>query len=63
VRDALEAFSQITLPLMLPAVLAGALLSFSFSLDDTIIFVVRKASRRVSVAVYVFSAVRKRPST
>ncbi len=51
-------FSQITLPLMLPAVLAGALLSFSFSLDDTII------SSFVSVAgaspwpVYVFSAVR-----
>ena len=51
-------FRQITLPLMLPAVLAGALLSFSFSLDDTII------SSFVSVAgaspwpVYVFSAVR-----
>jgi ABC-type spermidine/putrescine transport system permease subunit II len=51
-------FRQITLPLMLPAVLAGALLSFSFSLDDTII------SSFVSVAgaspwpVYVFSAIR-----
>ena len=51
-------FRQITLPLMLPAVLAGALLAFSFSLDDTII------SSFVSVAgsspwpVYVFSAVR-----
>ena len=51
-------FRQITLPLMLPAVLAGALLSFSFSLDDTII------SSFVSVAgaspwpVYVFSSVR-----
>ncbi len=51
-------FRQITLPLMLPAVLAGAFLSFSFSLDDTII------SSFVSVAgaspwpVYVFSAVR-----
>jgi putrescine transport system permease protein len=51
-------FREITLPLMLPAVLAGALLAFSFSLDDTII------SSFVSVAgsspwpVYVFSAVR-----
>ncbi|HTG48101.1 MAG TPA: ABC transporter permease [Actinomycetota bacterium] len=51
-------FSQITLPLMMPAVLAGALLAFTFSLDDTII------SSFVSVAgaspwpVYVFSAVR-----
>ena len=51
-------FRQITLPLMFPAVLAGALLAFAFSLDDTII------SSFVSVAgaspwpVYVFSAVR-----
>lgn len=51
-------FTQITLPLMMPAVLAGALLAFTFSLDDTII------SSFVSVAgaspwpVYVFSAVR-----
>ena len=55
--------SQITLPLILPAVLAGALLSFSLSLDDTII------SSFVSVAgaspwpVYVFSAVRERTET
>jgi ABC-type spermidine/putrescine transport system permease subunit II len=51
-------FRQITLPLMFPAVLAGALLAFALSLDDTII------SSFVSVAgaspwpVYVFSAVR-----
>ncbi len=51
-------FREITLPLMMPAVLAGALLSFSFSLDDTII------SSFVSVAgaspwpVYVFSSIR-----
>ena len=49
---------RITLPLMFPAVLAGALLAFALSLDDTII------SSFVSVAgaspwpVYVFSAVR-----
>lgn len=30
-------FTQITLPLMLPAVLAGALISFTLSLDNTII--------------------------
>jgi ABC-type spermidine/putrescine transport system permease subunit II len=51
-------FRQITLPLMFPAVLAGGLLAFALSLDDTII------SSFVSVAgaspwpVYVFSAVR-----
>lgn len=51
-------FTQITLPLMMPAVLAGALLSFTLSLDNTII------SSFVSVAgvtpwpVYVFGSVR-----
>src|SRR5207247_10748730 len=51
-------FRQITLPLMFPAVRAGALLAFALSLDDTII------SSFVSVAgaspwpVVVFSAVR-----
>lgn len=30
-------FSQVTLPLMLPAVLAGALLAFTLSLDNTVI--------------------------
>lgn len=53
-----RAFTQITLPLIMPAVLAGALLSFTLSLDNTII------SSFVSVAgytpwpVYVFSSVR-----
>jgi putrescine transport system permease protein len=51
-------FRQITLPLMMPAVLAGALLSFSLSLDNTII------SNFVSVAgttpwpAYVFGSIR-----
>ena len=32
-----RAFRQITLPLMAPALLAGALLAFTFSLDNTIV--------------------------
>lgn len=32
-----KAFQQVTLPIMLPAVVAGALLSFTFSFDDVII--------------------------
>ena len=43
-------FRQITLPLMLPAVLAGALLAFSFSLDDTDHLVVRQRRRRFALA-------------
>ncbi len=51
-------FSQITLPVMLPAVLAGALLAFSFSLDDTIISSFVSVAGSTPWPVYVFSAVR-----
>ena len=51
-------FSQITLPLMLPAVLAGALLAFSFSLDDTIISTFVSVAGASPWPVYVFSAVK-----
>ena len=51
-------FTQITLPLMLPAVLAGALLSFSFSLDNTIISSFVSTGDATPWAVHVLSAVR-----
>lgn len=51
-------FRQITLPLMLPAVLAGALLSFSFSLDDTIISSFVSAAGASPWPVVVFSSLR-----
>jgi putrescine transport system permease protein len=51
-------FRQITLPLMLPAVLAGFLLSFSLSLDDTIISAFVNVAGATPWPVYVFSAVR-----
>jgi ABC-type spermidine/putrescine transport system permease subunit II len=51
-------FSQVTLPLMLPAVLAGAFLSFAFSLDDTIISSFVSVAGATPWPVYVFSAVR-----
>ncbi len=51
-------FTQITLPLMLPAVLAAGLLSFSFSLDNTIISNFVNTAEASPWAVYVLSAVR-----
>ena len=51
-------FRQITLPLMLPAVIAGLLLSFSLSLDDTIISTFVNVAGTTPWPVYVFSAVR-----
>ena len=51
-------FSQITLPLMMPAVLAGALLAFSLSLDNTIISTFVSVAGASPWPVYVFSALR-----
>ena len=51
-------FRQITLPLMFPAVLAGALLAFALSLDDTIISAFVSVAGASPWPVYVFSAVR-----
>ena len=53
-----QTFRQVTLPLMMPAVLAGALLSFSLSLDNTIISSFISTANASPWPVYVFSAVR-----
>lgn len=51
-------FTQITLPLMLPAVLAGALLSFTLSLDNTIISVFVTVPGVTPWPVYVLASVK-----
>lgn len=54
----LQTFTQITLPQLLPAVLAGFLLSFTFSFDDFIIaFFV--AGPNTTLPIYVFSSIRR----
>ena len=51
-------FRQITLPQLFPAILAGFLLSFTFSFDDFIIaFFV--AGSNTTLPVYVFSSIRR----
>ena len=51
-------FRQITLPQIFPAVLAGFLLSFTFSFDDFIIaFFV--AGSQTTLPIYVFSSIRR----
>ena len=49
-------FMQVTLPLMWPAVLAGLLLSFSLSLDDTIISAFVSVAGSTPWPVFVLSA-------
>ena len=53
-----QTFRRITLPLMMPAVLAGALLAFSLSLDNTIISSFVSTPNASPWPVYIFSAVR-----
>ena len=54
----LRTFWRITLPLAMPAVLAGGLLSFTLSLDNTIIASFVSISGTTPWPVYVLSAVR-----
>lgn len=51
-------FFKITLPLAMPAVLAGALLSFTLSLDNTVVSAFIQVSGATPWPVYVLSAVR-----
>jgi spermidine/putrescine transport system permease protein len=51
-------FRQVTLPQIFPAILAGFLLSFTFSFDDFIIaFFV--AGSETTLPIYVFSSIRR----
>lgn len=54
----LRTFWRITLPLAMPAVLAGGLLSFTLSLDNTVIASFVQVSGTTPWPVYVLSAVR-----
>lgn len=54
----LRTFWKVTLPLAMPAVLAGLLLSFTFSLDNTIVSSFVQVSGSTPWPVYVLSALR-----
>lgn len=51
-------FTQITFPLMLPAVLAGGLLAFTLSLDNTVISSFVAVQGTTTWPVYVFASVK-----
>lgn len=54
----LTTFRRVTLPLAMPAVIAGGLLSFTLSLDNTIVSAFVNVSGTTSWPVYVFSALK-----
>jgi ABC-type spermidine/putrescine transport system permease subunit II len=53
-----QTFRQVTLPLMLPSVVAGGLLAFTFSLDNVIISSFVSGAGEFTLPVYIFSALR-----
>jgi spermidine/putrescine transport system permease protein len=56
--DPWATFRQVTLPQLLPGIVAGALLSFTFSFDDFVIaFFV--AGAKNTLPIYVFSSIRR----
>lgn len=54
----LRTFRKVTMPLAMPAILAGFLLSFTFALDDTIVAAFVQVSGVTPWPVYVLSALR-----
>ena len=52
-------FWQITFPQLLPAIVAGFLLSFTFSFDDYVITTFTTGAGTTTLPLYVFSTVRK----
>ena len=52
-------FSRITLPLLMPGILAGAMLAFTLSLDDFIISFFTHGPDSVTLPIYIYSSVRR----
>jgi spermidine/putrescine transport system permease protein len=56
--DPVATFRQVTLPQLLPGIIAGFLLSFTFSFDDFVIAFFVAGSKN-TLPIYVFSSIRR----
>jgi len=54
----IRAFRDVTLPLIAPALVAGGLLAFTFSLDDVVIASFVSTSGSTTLPAYIFSSLR-----
>jgi spermidine/putrescine transport system permease protein len=52
-------FRRVTLPLIMPGVLAGAMLAFTLSLDDFIISFFIHGPESVTLPIYIFSSLKR----
>jgi len=57
--DEWRTFQRITLPLLLPGIVGGALMAFTLSLDDYLITAFTKGAREQTMPLYIYSLVRR----
>jgi len=52
-------FKRVTLPLLMPGIIGGALMAFTLSLDDYLITVFTKGVREQTMPIYIYSLIRR----
>lgn len=57
--DEWHTFTRVTLPLLMPGILGGALLAFTLSLDDYLITAFTKGVTSQTMPIYIYSLVRR----
>jgi spermidine/putrescine transport system permease protein len=57
--DEWQTFRRVTLPLLMPGIIGGALMAFTLSLDDYLITVFTKGIREQTMPIYIYSLVRR----
>jgi spermidine/putrescine transport system permease protein len=57
--DEWQTFKHVTLPLLMPGIIGGALMAFTLSLDDYLITAFTKGIREQTMPIYIYSLVRR----
>jgi len=57
--DEWQTFKRVTLPLLMPGIIGGALMAFTLSLDDYLITVFTKGVQDQTMPLYIYSLVRR----
>ncbi|MDL1910652.1 ABC transporter permease [Chloroflexi bacterium CFX6] len=57
--DEWQTFKRVTLPLLMPGIIGGALMAFTLSLDDYLITVFTKGVQEQTMPLYIYSLVRR----
>jgi spermidine/putrescine transport system permease protein len=57
--DEWQTFKRVTLPILMPGIIGGALMAFTLSLDDYLITVFTKGIREQTMPLYIYSLVRR----